>query len=154
MLFRLFGRTPGSWLDSLCVARSRRTDRRVDSIDQEFLSGVLGHAANLGTGRQCGSVASRRRALLLLVTLGSAAFNYDSQVSQQKIVKAIELGTMERVIRLLLTLSVGFLDRRTHGDLLQSVRQDVSQLRSVILATASIASSTSGHGIDYRRREP
>ncbi|PYS68049.1 MAG: hypothetical protein DMF69_21345, partial [Acidobacteria bacterium] len=45
---------------------------------------------------------------------------------------------MERVIRLLLTLSVGFLDRRTHGDLLQSVRQDVSQLRSVILATAGI----------------
>jgi subfamily B ATP-binding cassette protein MsbA len=53
-------------------------------------------------------------------------------------VKAIELGTMERIIRLLLTLSVGFLDRRTHGDLLQSVRQDVSQMRTVVLSTASV----------------
>lgn len=64
--------------------------------------------------------------------------NYDSQVSEQKIVKAIELGTMERLIHHILKLSVGFLDRQTHGNLLQSVRQDVSQMRSVILATASV----------------
>ncbi|HLA09838.1 MAG TPA: ABC transporter ATP-binding protein [Pyrinomonadaceae bacterium] len=77
-------------------------------------------------------------ALLLLVSLSAAAFNYDSQVTQQKIVKAIELGTMERMIRHRLGLSVGFLDRRTHGDLLQSIRQDVTQMRMVVLSTARI----------------
>src|SRR4051812_30397970 len=64
-------------------------------------------------------------ALLLLVSLAAALCNYDSQVTQQKIVKAIELGMMERMIRHLLSLSVGFVDRRTHGELLESIRQDV-----------------------------
>ena len=45
---------------------------------------------------------------------------------------------MERMIRHLLGLSVGFLDRRTHGDLLQSIRQDVTQMRMVVLSTARI----------------
>ena len=45
---------------------------------------------------------------------------------------------MERLIRHLLRLSVGFLDRRTHGDLLQSIRQDVIQMRMVVLSTARI----------------
>lgn len=77
-------------------------------------------------------------ALLLLVSLSAAAFNYDSQVTQQKIVKAIELNTMDRLIRHLLSLSVGFLDRRTHGDLIQTIRQDVTQMRMVVLSTARI----------------
>ena len=105
---------------------------------QEFLSRVLGTQQGLAQGISVEASLFIVAALLLLVNLGAAAFNYDSQVTQQKIVKAIELGTMERIIRLLLTLSVGFLDRRTHGDLLQSVRQDVSQVRAVVLATASI----------------
>jgi ABC-type multidrug transport system fused ATPase/permease subunit len=74
----------------------------------------------------------------LLVSLIAAACNYDSQVTQQKIVKAIELGTMERLIRHLLALSVGFLDRKTHGELLQSIRQDVIEMRMVVLSTARI----------------
>jgi ABC-type multidrug transport system fused ATPase/permease subunit len=104
---------------------------------REFLASILtrgeGLAARVGVEPLWIIVA-----LLLLVSLSAAAFNYDSQVSEQKIVKAIELGTMERLIRHLLGLSVRFLDRRTHGDLLQSVRQDVSQMRMVVLATANI----------------
>lgn len=105
---------------------------------REFLAGVLGHQTGLISGVGIETSLFIVAALLLLANVGAAALTYDSQVSQQKMVKAIELGTMERIIRLLLTLSVGFLDRRTHGDLLQSVRQDVTQMRTVALATASV----------------
>ena len=105
---------------------------------REFLTGVLGAERGLVEGISVEASLFIVAALLLLANLGAAALNYDSQVTQQKIVKAIELGTMERLIRQLLTLSVAFLDRRTHGELLQSVRQDVSQVRAVVLATASV----------------
>ncbi len=105
---------------------------------QEFLAGVLGQGRGFGFSISAESALWVTVALLLLVSLSAAAFNYDSQITQQKIVKAIELGTMERMIRHLLSLSVGFLDRRTHGDLLQSIRQDVTQMRMVVLSTARI----------------
>jgi ABC-type multidrug transport system fused ATPase/permease subunit len=105
---------------------------------RQFLAGVLGQKHELAERFGVESALWITAALLLLANLGSAALNYDSQVSEQKIVKAIELGTMERLIHHMLKLSVGFLDRQTHGNLLQSVRQDVSQMRSVVLATASV----------------
>jgi ABC-type multidrug transport system fused ATPase/permease subunit len=55
---------------------------------------------------------------------------------QQRIVKAAELRTMEQLIRQLLGLSVGFFERRTQGELIQAVRQDVSQLRAAAMAAA------------------
>ena len=105
---------------------------------QEFLAGVLGQGRGFGFSISAESALWITVGLLLLVSLSAAAFNYDSQVTQQKIVKAIELSTMERMIRHLLRLSVGFLDRRTHGELLQSIRQDVTQMRMVVLSTARI----------------
>ena len=105
---------------------------------QEFLAGVLGQGRGFGFSIRPESALWITVGLLLLVSLAAAAFNYDSQITQQKIVKAIELGTMEQMIRHLLRLSVGFLDRRTHGDLLQSIRQDVTQMRMVVLSTARI----------------
>jgi ABC-type multidrug transport system fused ATPase/permease subunit len=139
MLFRLLRPHPGL-MARFAVASLGRAGLTAASIllIQEFLSRVLGTDQGLIRGISNEASLFIVAALLLLANLGAAAFNYDSQVTQQKIVKAIELGTMERIIRLLLTLSVGFLDRRTHGDLLQSVRQDVSQVRAVVLATASI----------------
>jgi len=105
---------------------------------REFLAGVLGQGRAFGFAVSAESALWVTVVLLLLVSLTAAAFNYDSQVTQQKIVKAIELGTMERMIRHLLSLSVGFLDRRTHGELLESIRQDVIQMRMVVLSTARI----------------
>ena len=105
---------------------------------QEFLAGVLGQGRGFGFRISPEWALWVTVSLLLLVSLSAAAFNYDSQVTQQKIVKAIELSTMERMIRHLLSLSVGFLDRRTHGDLLQSIQQDVTQMRMVVLSTARI----------------
>jgi ABC-type multidrug transport system fused ATPase/permease subunit len=105
---------------------------------RQFLAGVLGQKHELAERFGVESALWITAALLLLANLGSAALNYDSQISEQKIVKAIELGTMERLIHHMPKLSVGFLDRQTHGNLLQSIRQDVSQMRSVVLATASV----------------
>ena len=105
---------------------------------REFLEGVLGRGQGFGVSLNPDTALWITVALLLVVSLSAAAFDYDAQVTQQKIVKAIELGTMERMIRHLLALSVGFLDRKTHGELLQSIRQDVTQMRMVVLSTARI----------------
>jgi len=105
---------------------------------REFLAGVLGQGRAFGISISAHSALWITVALLLLVSLSAAVCNYDSQVTQQKIIKAIELSTMDRLIRHLLALSVGFVDRKTHGELLQSIRQDVTDMRMVVLSTARI----------------
>src|SRR5262249_25253642 len=77
-------------------------------------------------------------AALLLAYLGGAFMNYDNQISQQRIVKVLELGIWDRLIRHLLTLSVPFFDRQSHGDIIQAVRQDISQLRLVVVSIANL----------------
>lgn len=139
MLYRLL--RPHPWLVTrFTIGSLGRAGMTAASIllIQEFLAEVLGQGRGFGFAISPESALWITVALLLLVSLSAAVFNYDSQVTQQKIVKAIELGTMERMIRHLLSLSVGFLDRRTHGDLLQSIRQDVTQMRMVVLSTARI----------------
>ena len=139
MLYRLFRPHPGlvARFVATSLGRAGLTAASILLI-REFLSGVLGAQRGLVQGISIEASLFIVVGLLLVANLGAAALNYDSQVSQQKMVKAIELGTMERLIRLFLLLSVGFLDRRSHGDLLQSVRQDVTQVRSVVLCTAGI----------------
>lgn len=108
---------------------------------REFLGGVLGRDA--GVARRIAEAYGAGAALwgvgaaLVVTQLGAAALAYAAQVSQQRIVAVVELGTMERLIGHLLGLSAGFFDRRTHGDLIQTVRQDVSQLRAVAVAAAT-----------------
>ena len=107
---------------------------------RDFLGGAVGarSAAN-GTAHAADAGLWTVVLLLFVAFLGAALLTYDTRVTEQRIVKVIELGTMERLIRQLLGLSVGFFDRRTHGDLIQSVRQDVTQLRTVTLAVANLA---------------
>lgn len=107
---------------------------------REFLGGILD--APTGPFAQVADAYGRAGALwgavtlLGVVQLLAVALAYRAQVMQQQLVKAAELSTMERLIRQLLGLSVGFFDRRTHGDLIQAVRQDVSQLRAAAMAAA------------------
>ena len=109
---------------------------------REFLGGVLDRSA--GVARPLVDVLGASGALwaiagtLVATQLGAAALAYVAQVSQQRLVAAIELSAMERLINHLLGLSAGFFDRRTHGDLIQTVRQDVSQLRAVAVAAATM----------------
>jgi ABC-type multidrug transport system fused ATPase/permease subunit len=76
--------------------------------------------------------------LLFLAYMTSALLTFDARVSEQRIVTAIELGTMDRLVRHILSLSVGFFDRRTHGDLLTAIRQDVTNIRAIALSGASL----------------
>jgi ABC-type multidrug transport system fused ATPase/permease subunit len=113
---------------------------------REFLAAVLGNEG--GLARRLADTYGTRPALwtvaglLVLAQLGAAALAYDARVSEQKLVTVVEAGTMERLIRHLLGLSAGFFDRRTHGDLVQSVRQDVSNLRAVALAAGNMLVET------------
>jgi len=109
---------------------------------REFLGGVLERTDGVtqplveifGASGALWAIA----ATLVATQLGAAALAYVAQVSQQRLVAAIELSAMERLINHLLGLSAGFFDRRTHGDLIQTVRQDVSQLRAVAVAAATM----------------
>ena len=103
---------------------------------RDFLGGTLATRSAHATAHPAGLWTVV--VLLFVAFLGAALLTYDTRVTEQRIVKVIELGTMERLIQQLLGLSVGFFDRRTHGDLIQSVRQDVTQLRMVTLAVANL----------------
>ncbi len=76
--------------------------------------------------------------LLLLTYLCGALFFFDNQIVVQRIIKVIELGLMERLIRHLMVLSVPFADRQSHGDIIQTLRTDVTQTRMVVHAVANI----------------
>jgi subfamily B ATP-binding cassette protein MsbA len=109
---------------------------------QEFLVGVLGQRAGLaGSLAQAlgPSAALWLVAALLVVSYAAGSWLlYDSQVVRQRIVKVVELGLMERLVRHLLTLSVPFFDRQSQGDFIQAIRQDVSQLRNIVMAYGTL----------------
>lgn len=108
---------------------------------REFLSGALAGAG--GTGSRLAQIVGPNTVLwitvvlLLLAHLGAAVLAYDSQVTQQRIVKVIELGTMKRLIAQLLRLSAGYFDRRTQGDVIQGIWHDVQQMRTAALAAGT-----------------
>ena len=108
---------------------------------REFLAGALagsgGAASRIAQAFGASAALWITVALLLLAHLGAAALAYDSQVTQQRIVKVIELGTMERLVAQLLRLSAGYFDRRTQGDIIQGIWHDVQQMRTAALAAGT-----------------
>ena len=108
---------------------------------REFLAGALagsgGPATRLAQAFGANAVLWITVVLLLLAHLGATALAYDSQVTQQRIVKVIELGTMQRLIAQLLRLSAGYFDRRTQGDIIQGTWHDVQQMRTATLAAGT-----------------
>jgi ABC-type multidrug transport system fused ATPase/permease subunit len=108
---------------------------------REFLAAVLGHSAGFaGLLERYGIRFSLWSVVvLLLVTfLGSSALSYAARINEQRLVTVVELGIMNRLIRHILSLSVGFFDRRTHGDIVQTIRQDVTQVRMIVLSAANM----------------
>jgi subfamily B ATP-binding cassette protein MsbA len=107
---------------------------------QQFLAGVLGGTEGLAAAlaARYGTAAALwiAAALLLACYLAMSVTTYDTQVVEQKVIRAVELGIIERLIRHLLTLSVDFYDRHGHGDLIQAIRQDVTQLRIIVSSLA------------------
>ncbi|HUP60090.1 MAG TPA: ABC transporter ATP-binding protein [Thermoanaerobaculia bacterium] len=104
----------------------------------EFLAAVLGSGNGWATRLGFELPLWGLVALLLGVQLAAVLLTYQSRLAEQRILAVVELGTMDRLIRHVLTLSVGFFDRRTQGDLVQTIRQDVANLRSVTMAAAAL----------------
>jgi ABC-type multidrug transport system fused ATPase/permease subunit len=102
---------------------------------RDFLGSVLsqptGFAAALTKSVGQSTALLLVAALLLAVFVVSALAAYGAQVAMQKMARLVELNLMETVITHLLRLPVAFFDRRHRGDLIESVRQDVSKTRAV-----------------------
>jgi ATP-binding cassette, subfamily B, bacterial MsbA len=102
---------------------------------RDFLASVLstptGIAATLTNAFGQSAALLAVAALLLAVFLASALAAYGAQVAMQHLSRLIELDLMETVITHLLRLPVAFFDQRRRGDLIESVRQDVSKTRAV-----------------------
>jgi subfamily B ATP-binding cassette protein MsbA len=109
---------------------------------REFLAGAIGEAGGLSS-KLSGYFGEATTLWIVAVVfaatyVGSSMLNYANQIIQQRIVKIVELGTMVKLIRHLLRLSVPFFDRRSHGDIIQAVRSDVTDLRATTMALARI----------------
>jgi ATP-binding cassette, subfamily B, bacterial MsbA len=108
----------------------------------QFLGGVLGErhgvAAIIAQSMGAGAAIWVLALLLLATFLASAAIGFHTEVVQQRLVRTIEIGVMERLVRHLLTLSVLMLERQSPGDILESVREDVTKLRTVVVSIATI----------------
>jgi ABC-type multidrug transport system fused ATPase/permease subunit len=105
---------------------------------QQFLAGVLA-----GQGGLAGYLALRLgrvtalyavAGLLFSCYLVSSALTYEAQMVEQRVIRAFELNLLDRLVRHLLTLSVGFFERQGHGDMIQAIRLDVTKTRNAAAA--------------------
>ncbi len=107
---------------------------------REFLAATVSEHTGFGdiVGQSLGqgAVLWLTAGLMLVTYLVGALFFYDNHIVVQRIIKVIELGFMERVIRHLLKLSVPYADHQSHGEIIQTVRTDVTQMRMVVQAAA------------------
>lgn len=107
---------------------------------QQFLAGVLAGqtglsgylATHLGRTASLYAVAG----LLFLCYVASSAMAYEGQMVEQRLIRAFELGLLDRLVRHLLTLPVAYFERQSHGDLLQAIRMDVTKARGAAAALA------------------
>src|SRR5262249_46755595 len=109
---------------------------------REFLFATLGKQQGLAAvvAERFGSEVAvwAVAALLVGAYIGASLVYYDNQVVRQRIVKAVELPLMERLVRHLLALSVRFFDSASHGDLIHAIRQDVADLRVTVVSCATV----------------
>ncbi len=137
----LFGRRKLLLLRFVITSLGRAvTSMAVIFFIREFLASAVNEHTGFGdfVGASLGPVAVLWMAagLLLVTYLIGALFYYDNHIVVQRIIKVIELGFMERVIEHLMRLSVPFADHQSHGEIIQTVRTDVSQMRMVVQAVA------------------
>jgi subfamily B ATP-binding cassette protein MsbA len=125
------------WLLVRFVATSlgrAATSMAVIFFIREFLAGANKLSPAAGSNGNLWVAA----AMLLIAYIGGAVLFYDNHIVVHRIIKVIELDFMERVIRQLFRLSVPYSEHRSHGEVIQTVRTDVTQLRMVVQATANI----------------
>lgn len=98
---------------------------------KEFLQTVLAGS------RSAGALYAAGAAIFGAWTV-TALFEYGSKVYQQHLMRRMEFAAMMRLVRHLLTLSVEFFDRSSHGDLLMACRGDVAGIRELVSAACTI----------------
>lgn len=107
-----------------------------------FLGGVLGETSGIvgAVAETIGQSATIwiTAGILIATYAGGALMTYENQVVQQHLVKVIELRMMERLMRHMMSLSVLFIDRQSHGDIIQAIRNDTTQLRLVMVSLANV----------------
>lgn len=105
---------------------------------RDFLTGVLsepsGTAARLTTALGQAGALWAVVGLLMTVSAVGALCAYGSQLTTQRIIRLLELSLMQRVLAHILQLPVAFFDQRHRGDLIESIRQDVSKARAASAA--------------------
>lgn len=75
---------------------------------------------------------------LIVVNLIGSVLGYDNRIVQQRAAETLELGVMEKIIRHILGLSLNFFNKQSKGDLVQTIRTDVINLRQTANAYATI----------------
>jgi ATP-binding cassette, subfamily B, bacterial MsbA len=129
------------WFVATSLARIGTTVAAVVLI-RDFLTSILSAPSGLAAGLTASVGASN--ALLIVATVLLAVFiagafaAYGSQVAMQQLSRRVELDLMEALITHLLRLPVAFFDQRRRGDLIDSVRQDVSKTRAVAAALVEL----------------
>jgi subfamily B ATP-binding cassette protein MsbA len=110
---------------------------------RDFLGSILSTPSGIGARLTAAVGASNAlllvAALLFVVFLTSALAAYGSQVAMQQLSRRIELDLMETLIGHLLRLPVAFFDQRRRGDLIESVRNDVTKARAVTASIVELA---------------
>ena len=137
---RGFARTHGTLIFGFAATSLLRIGATIASIllIRDFLTGVL--ETPIGLAEQLTVAVGRSAALWVVAALLLTAFAvnalgaYGSQIAMQRLVQLFELDLMQKLITHLLRLPVSFFDRRHRGDLIESVRQDVSRTRTVASA--------------------
>ena len=141
---RMFARTHWTLLGAFITMSLARTACTIAVVFliRDFLTGVLLQPQGLGLrltealGQRAalGAVA----ALLFAVFVASAICAYGGQITQQRLVRRFELELMQTLITHLLRLPVAFFNQRHRGDLVESIRLDVSKTRIAVAAMADI----------------
>jgi len=79
--------------------------------------------------------------VIFVAWMTTALFEYGAKITQQSLMRRIELSAMMRIVRHMLTLSVGFFERNSHGDLVTLARGDIASLRDVVSSACTVVIS-------------
>jgi subfamily B ATP-binding cassette protein MsbA len=109
---------------------------------RDFLAGVLSQPSGLAARLtdalgQTAALWAVVAALLAVFAIGALSM-YASQVAKQRLIRLLELELMQKLIAHLLRLPVAYFDQRHRGDLVESIRQDVSKTRAAAAAAVEM----------------
>lgn len=109
---------------------------------QQFLSSMIGKPTKLGAflGGAPGSTQTTwmlAGCLLVAYAVGTW-LSYDSRVAQQRSAEAVEVALITKLVNRLMVLGVGFIQKQRPGDMIQALREDVANYRSLLHSASNL----------------